>query len=488
MTLRPGTGLSPRVRGNPPPGRGRRWPSRSIPACAGEPASWPGATVAFPVYPRVCGGTSSPARWSPGASGLSPRVRGNLLPGRDYLRQSGSIPACAGEPSAASSRWSRVRVYPRVCGGTSGLGDWRIVDEGLSPRVRGNHLQPHALDICNGSIPACAGEPARAAPGGRGHGVYPRVCGGTRGAGEGGRGVRGLSPRVRGNPGGQGLLRLSGGSIPACAGEPRRSGRCTRPRWVYPRVCGGTMASCFGMLLISGLSPRVRGNLHPPREQGAGSGSIPACAGEPSSSAAAWWPPRVYPRVCGGTRGPGSREGRGEGLSPRVRGNRGDLLVGEVRLGSIPACAGEPGARSSMRVRTRVYPRVCGGTRSASEACKANWGLSPRVRGNPRHRDGHAIIPGSIPACAGEPRARHRSKWRARVYPRVCGGTMTLRDSTYTSWGLSPRVRGNPIRVQIQRVRAGSIPACAGEPRAWIVASFASRVYPRVCGGTFLAH
>ena len=52
-----------------------------------------------PVYPRVCGGTHKVVGAQPCHQGLSPRVRGNL----DHLRVGGgcqgSIPACAGEPS-----------------------------------------------------------------------------------------------------------------------------------------------------------------------------------------------------------------------------------------------------------------------------------------------------------------------------------------------------------------------------------------------------
>ena len=77
--------------------------------------------------------------------------------------------------------WTYMKVYPRVCGGTTGT-------------VRG-------AVVPKGSIPACAGEPA----------VY--FCRGTSG-------VAGLSPRVRGNH----LLHVYAAS----------------PRWVYPRVCGGT--------------------------------------------------------------------------------------------------------------------------------------------------------------------------------------------------------------------------------------------------------
>ena len=72
------------------------------------------------------------------------------------------------------------------------------------------------------------------------------------------------------------------------------------------------------------------------------SGSIPACAGEPTADAAAPHSPRVYPRVCGGTQPVARQEPTPEGLSPRVRGNRRPPGPQHPALRSIPACAGEP--------------------------------------------------------------------------------------------------------------------------------------------------
>ena len=174
--------------------------------------------------------------------GLSPRVRGNLARCRKPDR-----------PWIASSLLS---VYPRVCGGTYSNPGHRY-NKGLSPRVRGNRTQEHGWPDCQGSIPACAGEPP----------TYP-------------------SAQIY-------VVR----SIPACAGEPAglRAPTCHR---VYPRVCGGTAVPvqpadkvyprvCGGTpfsILSSGqwgLSPRVRGNQQPPPRR---NGSIPACAGEPTPS------------------------------------------------------------------------------------------------------------------------------------------------------------------------------------------------------------
>ena len=70
----------------------------------------------------------------------------------------------------------------------------------------------------------------------------------------------------------------------------------------------------------------------------------------------------VYPRVCGGTRGVDAGEALRYGLSPRVRGNPVAMALAWARMGSIPACAGEPSPASYPVGRREVYPRVCGGT------------------------------------------------------------------------------------------------------------------------------
>ena len=71
------------------------------------------------------------------------------------------------------------------------------------------------------------------------------------------------------------------------------------------------------------------------------------------------------------------------GLSPRVRGNHGISDTARRRTGSIPACAGKPAARRSIRNAYQVYPRVCGDPPPAAGV------MEP--------------YSGSIPACAGKP-------------------------------------------------------------------------------------
>ena len=172
----------------------------------------------------------------------------------------------------------------------------------------------------------------------------------------------GLSPRVRGNLDINPPLPRRIRSIPACAGEPRAMTVGLRWQGVYPRVCGRTPPGGVDRSYVEGLSPRVRGN--PSRT--------------PSASALT----TVYPRVCGGTRLVRVPNRNPSGLSPRVRGNPAQIHVAVQRLGSIPACAGEPVPATEDATLPWVYPRVCGGTggQPAGESCRV--GLSPRVRGN----------------------------------------------------------------------------------------------------------
>ena len=155
----PKSGLSPRVRGNHPLVNGRLRRRRSIPACAGEPAGVSPHMPPSTVYPRVCGGTV-PVRF--GTSfyrGLSPRVRGNRFRRLGTSSGSRSIPACAGEPANHPTKRNTPKVYPRVCGGTAGKLIINRNASGLSPRVRGNRTRRTPRKTGSRSIPACEGEP-----------------------------------------------------------------------------------------------------------------------------------------------------------------------------------------------------------------------------------------------------------------------------------------------------------------------------------------
>ena len=192
--------------------------------------------------------------------------------------------------------------------------------------------------------------------------------------------------------------------------------------------------------------------------------SIPACTGEPADGAAGRMGSGVYPRVYGGTRQLPTHVQALQGLSPRVRGNRGRERAQPALRGSIPACTGEPKKGFPYIMEQRVYPRVYGGTRTCCTAAVRPAGLSPRVRGNPPPAFRARPRARSIPACTGEPRVAPGAGIGVRVYPRVYGGTRHRAVNHAGPQGLSPRVRGNPRSGTRGIVYLWSIPACTGEP------------------------
>ena len=190
-------------------------------------------------------------------------------------------------------------------------------------------------------------------------------------------------------------------------------------------MCGGTRSSRLRHRPCPGLSPRVRGHHGAVVGRVVVVGSIPACAGAPPVPAPLSAFRRVYPRVCGGTHPSSWRHDAPRGLSPRVRGHRVVRRCYRIIRGSIPACAGAPQGECSWLCGARVYPRVCGGTSSTDARSSRTTGLSPRVRGHLAPARRLVGFIGSIPACAGAPLRPGSCARRSRVYPRVCGGTNT---------------------------------------------------------------
>ena len=253
-------------------------------------------------------------------------------------------------------------------------------------------------------------------------------------------------------------------SIPACAGAPRWYFTAPSVVWVYPRVCGGTRGASCEVVPSHGLSPRVRGHLLAVCKGQADHRSISACAGAPTARSTTSARGTVYPRVCGGTAIVLRVTKTVMGLSSRVRGHRLELFDDVLVTRSIPACAGAPLTCLERSLSKRVYPRVCGGTHPDDPSPSDGNGLSPRVRGHHQNVTRIAAFDGSIPACAGAPDGLHGSAGDTTVYPRVCGGTFEAIDHLRYAMGLSPRVRGHRIRISSRSPRSWSIPACAGAP------------------------
>ena len=212
------------------------------------------------VYPRAYGETSVRRALRRASAGLSPRIRGNRRTRRSAQRPSRSIPAHTGKPSRRRSRRWRDRVYPRAYGETGELRFVRGENPGLSPRIRGNHDRGLRGRTRLGSIPAHTGKPDLGLPAIVVNRVYPRAYGETAAEQTDPRFITGLSPRIRGNLRKRKTLGLSVGSIPAHTGKPERTTTRWRSARVYPRAYGETKKIPQLVARKTGLSPRIRGN------------------------------------------------------------------------------------------------------------------------------------------------------------------------------------------------------------------------------------
>ena len=480
-----GVGPSPRGRGN----RARRkvllLDEGSIPAWAGKPYLDRIERDAGVVHPRVGGETPGWRPAIPARRGPSPRGRGNRVQDNPQHADGGSIPAWAGKPWTSGALPASSAVHPRVGGETGHTEDGIPVHAGPSPRGRGNPSPPRHPVNATRSIPAWAGKPEQEAQQQERMRVHPRVGGETQKVDVDAWVHTGPSPRGRGNLFSATRVPGPGRSIPAWAGKPAPSRRTCRSSRVHPRVGGETVLDTVAERLVGGPSPRGRGNPVEDLVGNARKRSIPAWAGKPHSGSAGCWMMRVHPRVGGETCGIRCHTSRTKGPSPRGRGNPIGRPVQTPHIGSIPAWAGKPFRDAQARSTSRVHPRVGGETSGLRIWNAFELGPSPRGRGNLRLADLERLRAGSIPAWAGKPPSHGRRFVAHRVHPRVGGETNACQSAEGLEQGPSPRGRGNQLgRLLIPRL-GRSIPAWAGKPETYQSTSPSSSVHPRVGGETW---
>ena len=130
-----------------------------------------------------------------------------------------------------------------------------------------------------------------------------------------------------------------------------------------------------------------------------------------------------------------------------------------------------------------VYPRVGGGNDAPLYRGDTLRGLSPRGRGKPLPLIIDRLQIRSIPAWAGETGDMPMRGFAIRVYPRVGGGNRALLLQRPNREGLSPRGRGKRAHTEAQHAETRSIPAWAGETGSHSPQALPNTVYPRVGGG-----
>ena len=317
-----------------------------IPAHAGKPFYFRAVFKWIRAYPRACGETIPSNGGGCLCRGLSPRMRGNHLresTGDAHIRP---IPAHAGKPSATSSSRDMGRAYPRACGETDKNLRRLWQKKGLSPRMRGNQIAEQTAPMPVGPIPAHAGKPGNKKTRQSAARAYPRACGETSLTREGVKSAEGLSPRMRGNHLPKRTDSYPLGPIPAHAGKPFHQMAMGVYARAYPRACGETRLYAVKPLFNQGLSPRMRGNRTEHKCCAHRRGPIPAHAGKPDDDQPVTPYLRAYPRACGETGESSYDHWSCLGLSPRMRGNHLRESAGNAHVRPIPAHAGKPTVRA----------------------------------------------------------------------------------------------------------------------------------------------
>ena len=272
---------------------------RSIPAHAGQPGVHHGPASAATVHPRSRGAARRHSSTAEAASGPSPLTRGSLWGDSMGARRVGSIPAHAGQPSPWPPSSTLARVHPRSRGAASSRSSSRRCSFGPSPLTRGSQRDEDRVVVAGRSIPAHAGQPThRAAP------------------------------------------------TPSERVHPRSRGAATRARPIAPNTAGP--------------SPLTRGSRGRRRQGILAAGSIPAHAGQPSSTSTSWCQKGVHPRSRGAAGIVGDDHHASPGPSPLTRGSRTARRGPPSGLRSIPAHAGQPSRCRRGRVRCSVHPRSRG--------------------------------------------------------------------------------------------------------------------------------
>ena len=171
------------------------------------------------------------------------------------------------------------------------------------------------------------------------------------------------------------------GIIPAYAGNTQGHPRRRGPDRDHPRICGEHRIRLTLPMKSPGSSPHMRGTLGNGEYFRAGTGIIPAYAGNTSETNPDGGGVRDHPRICGEHTTESWQWVVDEGSSPHMRGTRPDRRLGQRPIGIIPAYAGNTFEVEDCGGTTRDHPRICGEHTSPRSVLPEWRGSSPHMRG-----------------------------------------------------------------------------------------------------------
>ena len=128
-------------------------------------------------HPRICGEHEVVTNYSDAAKGSSPHMRGTPSRTRCEGRQSGIIPAYAGNTRYFRLDFIIDRDHPRICGEHRSSTSRILSRSGSSPHMRGTRQLVGRGAPEGGIIPAYAGNTCGVSPPDIENRDHPRICG-----------------------------------------------------------------------------------------------------------------------------------------------------------------------------------------------------------------------------------------------------------------------------------------------------------------------
>ena len=313
----------------------------------------------------------------------------------------GIIPAHAGNTRVRSGRARRLSDHPRACGEHNMRSYQYWMYRGSSPRMRGTlgiSMFSHTND---GIIPAHTGNTSTAMWASACSRDHPRACGEHVGLKLAAVPLSGSSPRMRGTRRRAELMRGGYGIIPAHAGNTCCLHAQSSTHRDHPRACGEHITRTFPAHYGRGSSPRMRGTRIMALSGTITGGIIPAHAGNTCLEAPSHFRQEDHPRACGEHGALHCPAPPRPGSSPRMRGTLPFADRDVDCLGIIPAHAGNTSRLREFRRTRRDHPRACGEHFPIVACCGMAWGSSPRMRGTRKDSPLRRCHSGIIPAHAG---------------------------------------------------------------------------------------
>ena len=292
----------------------------------------------------------------------------------------------------------------------------------------------------------------------------------------------GSSPLSRGIHNGGVAPEISGGIIPALAGNT---------------MCCWTKSSC------GKDHPRSRGEyVHQSGPVPAGPGSSPLSRGIPGARLQPLSMIRIIPALAGNTSTtPANIALRGD--HPRSRGEyvAGGVVLSEVE-GSSPLSRGIHVVDGSRFVTSRIIPALAGNTTHLGRGLRpppdhprsrgeylvgylmilTRRGSSPLSRGILRPQAGGKITGGIIPALAGNTARQPQTDYPTADHPRSRGEYISGSQNPRSSHGSSPLSRGIPRACAVYTGGGRIIPALAGNTSRMSMMFCISSDHPRSRG------